>query len=514
MHSLIHTFRRAAAVAPLALALVAGPAHAAKDAASFGFDDVARMARELAARPWQAPPPRLPKELASLGYDRYRDIRFRTDRSLWRDQKLPFELQFFPMGTFYDQPVAMHEIVNGSVREIRFDPALFDTGKNRLDPSVWKGLGFAGFRAHYPINTPQYRDEVIAFLGASYFRAVGRDQRYGASVRGLAVDTALASGEEFPRFTTFWIERPEPTDRELVVHALLDSRRVAGAYRFVVRPGAETVIDVKARLFLREHVTKLGLAPITSMFYFGENQRAPVEDYRPEVHDSDGLLVHSGTGEWIWRPLVNPRRLLVTSFALVNPIGFGLMQRDRDFGHYQDLEARYELRPSIWVEPRGNWGAGRVELVLIPTPDETNDNVVAYWVPETPPSLREPLDVEYRLRFQRDAEARGPQSYVSATRRGHGYTRSADATLGFVIDFEGSALAKLAQDVAIESVVTAVANAEIVENIASRNEVTGGVRVRLRVRRIDDKLPVDLRAFLRSGGNTLSTTWSYIIPPS
>jgi periplasmic glucans biosynthesis protein len=250
------------------------------------------------------------------------------------------------------------------------------------------------------------------------------------------------------------------------------------------------------------------------MFFFGENQRPAQDDYRPEVHDSDGLLIHSGTGEWIWRPLVNPRRLLVTSFSLVNPIGFGLMQRDRDFEHYQDLEARYELRPSIWVEPRGNWGAGRVELVLIPSPDETNDNVVAYWVPDTPPALRAPFDVEYRMRFQRDPETRPPQSGVTATRRGHGYVRGNDATLGFVIDFDGPALRKLSPETTIEAVVTALGNAEVVENIVSRNEVTGGVRVRLRVRRLDDARPVDLRAFLRSSGSTISTTWSYIIPPS
>jgi periplasmic glucans biosynthesis protein len=489
------------------------PALAASAAGAFDFDDVAKRAQQLAERP-QQPPVRVPKELASLGYDRYRDIRFRTDRSVWREQKVAFELQFFPMGMFYDQPVRMHEIVAGVAREIRFDPALFDYGRDPPDPALWRGLNFAGFRAHYPINTPKYRDEVIAFLGASYFRAVGREQRYGASARGLAVDTALASGEEFPRFVEFWIERPEPDARELRIFALLDSRRVTGAYRFTVRPGAETVVDVKARLYLREHVTKLGLAPMTSMFYFGENQRPPQDDYRPEVHDSDGLLIHSGTGEWLWRPLLNPRRLLVTSFALVNPIGFGLMQRDRDFEHYQDLEARYELRPSIWVEPRGNWGAGRVELVLIPSPDETNDNVVAYWVPDAPPALREPFDFEYRMRFQREPETRPPQSWVASTRRGHGYTRGNDPTLGFVLDFEGPALKKLGPEAVIEAIVTAAGNAEIAENIVARNEVTGGVRVRLRIRRLDDAKPVDLRAFLRTGGNTISTTWSYIIPPS
>jgi glucans biosynthesis protein len=495
-----------------ALALLAPSLRAATT--PFGFDDVARRAQELVGKPFQPPGVKLPKELASLSYDAYRDIRFKPDASLWRERKLPFELQFFAMGLFYDQPVRMNEVVDGVSRTIGFDPAWFDTGKNVVSPTAWQGLDFAGFRAHYPLNTPKYKDEVIAFLGASYFRAVGRDQRYGASVRGLAIDTALASGEEFPRFTEFWIERPAANARELVVYALLDSRRATGAYRFVIRPGAETLVDVRARLFLREHVAKLGIAPLTSMFFFAENQRPAHDDYRPEVHDSDGLLIHSGTGEWLWRPLVNPRRLLVTSFALVNPAGFGLMQRDRDFGHYQDLEAHYEMRPSIWVEPRGNWGAGRVELVLIPTPDETNDNVVAYWVPDIAVKPRQPFDVEYRLRFQRDPETSPPLGWPVATRRGHGYTRGNDGTIGFVIDFDGPALRKLTPDAVIEAVVTAMGNAEIVENIVMRNEVTGGARVRLRIKRLDDKQPVDLRAFLRTGNATLSATWSYILPPT
>lgn len=502
---------------PRALAratLLAGSLLASAAAAAFDFEDVARRAAALAEKPYQPATAKLPKDLATLTYDRYRDIRFRTEKSLWRDQKLPFELQFFSMGLFYDQPVRMHEIVDGKATHIRFDPALFDFGANRFDPTTWKGVEFAGFRAHYPINTPKYRDEVIAFLGASYFRAVGKDQRYGASVRALAVDTALASGEEFPRFTDFWIERPDAKAREMVVYALIDSRRVSGAYKFVVRPGPETVVDVTARLFLRENVSKLGIAPMTSMFFFGENQRPPSDDYRPEVHDSDGLLIQSGTGEWLWRPLVNPRRLLVTSFALNNPAGFGLMQRDRDFANYQDLEARYDLRPSVWIEPRGQWGNGRVELVLIPTPDETNDNVVAYWVPDEMPKVRQPFDIEYRMRFQRDPETRPPQSWATASRRGHGYTKGADSTLGFVIDFEGPALKKLSNDAMLEGVVTATSNGEVVENIVARNAVTGGARIRVRVKRVDDSKPVELRAFLRNEGNTISTTWSYIVPPN
>jgi periplasmic glucans biosynthesis protein len=497
---------------PMLLALLVG-AHTGA-AAAFGFDDVARRASDLAAKPYKVPAVTLPKTLQGLSYDQYRDIRFKPAKAVWRNANLPFEVQLFHPGLYYDQPVRISEVVDGAAREIRFDPDLFDYGKNKVDPAGLRGLAFAGFRVHFPINNPKYKDEVLVFQGASYFRALGKDQRYGLSARGLAVDTALASGEEFPRFVEFWIERPDAGAKELTIYGLLDSKRVTGAYRFVLRPGAETVTVVKARLYLRENVTKLGLAPLTSMFMFGENQHSPSRDYRPEVHDSDLLLIQAGTGEWITRPLVNPKRLLVTSFALTNPMGFGLMQRDRAFDNYQDLEARYELRPSAWVEPRGApWGSGRVELVQIPTPDETNDNIVAYWVPDNVPPPRQPLDFEYRVRWQKDNETRPPLAHITQTRRGHGYSKTPDPSVGFVIDFDGPVFKKLPADATIESVVTVDANGELVENHPYRNEATGGWRLRLRVKPIDDKKPVELRAFLRSGTNVLTATWSYILPP-
>jgi glucans biosynthesis protein len=487
---------------------------AAPASRAFDFDDVAQRARELAAAPHKRGPG-LPKELQGLDYDRYRDIRYRPERFLWRDAKLPFELAFFHPGLYFDQPVRLHEVTADGAREIRFDPEAFDYGANKLDPAKLKGLGlgFAGFRVHYPVNTPKYKDEVLVFLGASYFRALGKGQRYGASARGLAIDTALAGGEEFPRFVEFWIERPAPGAKTLTVYALLDSRRAAGAYRFVLRPGTDTVMEVKARLFLREKVGKLALAPLTSMYLFGENQRAPYDDFRPEVHDSDGLSVQTADGEWLWRPLVNPRRLLTTSFGMSNPRGFGLMQRDRDYAHYEDTEVRHELRPSVWVAPRGDWGAGRVELVQIPVPDETNDNIVAYWVPDAPPAPGQPYDFEYRLLWQKDAETRPSQAWVSQTRRGRGYVRKPDDSISFVIDWEGPVFRQLPADAKVEALFTSGENGRILEVNAWPNEVSGGWRSTVRLRRLDDAKPVELRAFLRTAEGAISETWSYILPP-
>ena len=496
-----------------AVSLAACLGIAAGSAGAFNFNDVAQRARELAAKPFKKGAG-LPKALQGLDYEQYRDIRHRPELAHWRNAKTPFELMFFHPGWHFNQPVKLNEIVGQRVSEIRFDPGLFNYGANKIDSRDLRAVGFAGFRVHYPINSPKFKDEVTAFLGASYFRALGRGQRYGLSARGLAIDTALASGEEFPRFVEFWIERPDPNARTLAVYGLLDSPRATGAYRFVLTPGVETMVEVTARVFLRDRVGKLGLAPLTSMFLFGENQRPAGEDYRPEVHDSDGLSIHTGAGEWIWRPLVNPRRLLVTSFQTSDPRGFGLMQRDRDFASYEDLAARPDLRPSAWVEPQGKWGSGRVELVQIPAPDDTNDNIVAYWIPDQGPERGKAYDLAYRVLWQKERETRPPHAWVTQSRRGRGYTRKADGSVAFAVDFRGPAVEKWQGEKPPESLVTLDANARLMEHTLYRNDVTGGWRLNLRLRRLDDNKPLELRALLRNGSTILSETWSYILPPN
>ena len=482
-------------------------------AQAFGFSDVAQRAKQLAAQPYKSPDTRLPQQLQDLGYDKYNAIRFKPERGYWAKDKLPFELQFFHEGEYYNQPVKINEVAPYGVREIHYNPSDFDFGGAQIDPEQFKGLGFSGFRVHYALNNPKLKEEMLVFRGASYFRGVGKGERYGLSARGAAIDTGLLSGEEFPRFSEFWIERPKPGDKALTIYALLDSKRITGAYRYVVKPGDETAMEVTSRIFLRENVSKLGLAPLTSMYLFGENQHPATDDYRNEVHDSDGLSMHSGTGEWIWRPMINPKRLQVTSFGMTNPQGFGLMQRDRSFHDYEDLDLRYEMRPSLWVEPQGQWGAGRVELVNIPSPDETNDNVVAYWVPDNMPQAGQSLDLNYVLRWQGDKDTRPSLSWVMQTRRGRGFTRNPDNSISYVIDFVGPALEKLKADAKVEGIVSVGANGELLERNTVHNDVTNGWRLSLRFRRVDDDKPLELRAYLRSEDSTLSETWSYILPP-
>ena len=478
---------------------------------AFGLDDVDRLARELATRPQVKPSFVLPKALKDLTYDQTRDIRFDPDHALWRADRLPFEIQFFHLGGYFDQPVRVHEVVGDRVREVGFDPAQFNYGANKLDRGQLSKLGFAGLRIHYPLNTPRYKDELAVFLGASYFRLLGKGQRYGASARGLAIDTAERGGEEFPRFEQFWIEKPARGARHLVLYALLDSRRVTGAYRFVIRPGAESVAEVQARLHFREPVAKLGIAPMTSMYLHGENQPGNGDNFRPEVHDSDGLTIASGNGEWIWRPLINPKRLVVTSFAQPMVRGFGLAQRDRAFSSYEDLEARYDLRPTLWVEPTGRWAPGRVELVQIPSPDETNDNIVAYWVPAESPKPGSSLMVSYRLLALKGSERRPPTAWTAQSRRGRGYQPLPEESVKFNVDFEGPALAQLPAGAEVEADVSVV-NGVRQLLVVHPNEVRGGWRMVLQARRTDKDKPMELRAHLKRGKEILSETWSTIVP--
>jgi periplasmic glucans biosynthesis protein len=491
----------------LTIALHAGAAGA------FDFDDVAERAQLQARQPYRDSSRKAPAQLEALSYDQYRDIRFRPDRALWRSDKLPFELMFFHLGKFQKNAVRIDEVTPQGTRHVPYRASDFDYGKNKLSPQSWGDLGFGGFRAHYPLNSSAYKDEVVVFLGASYFRALGAGQRYGLSARGLAIDTVGGQGEEFPAFIRFWVVKPESDATAMTVYALLDSQRATGAYQFDVHPGGETVMDVRARLFLREKVATLGVAPLTSMYFFGENQPHRT-DFRPEVHDSDGLMVATGDGEWIWRPLVNPKQTLATSFSMQQLRGFGLMQRDREFRNYEDSEARYELRPSAWIEPTGSWAPGRVELVQLSTPDETNDNIVAYWVPQELPAPNQPLDFTYRLHWQgMQQEQHPPGAWVTQTRAGRGFAELAEDEQQYIVDFTGPSLAALPADAAVKAVVSAPANGQVMESNAYRLEATGGWRMTVRVKQLDRNQPTELRGFLQSGDDVLSETWSNILPP-
>ncbi|SFC02148.1 glucans biosynthesis protein [Polaromonas sp. OV174] len=505
--------RFAALACAAALVLTTAQAHA------FGLDDVAALASQRAQTPFKEAPHAVPAELARMAYDDYRDIRFKPEGMLWRADKLPYEVNFFHVGRHGDS-VRVHEITSAGVKRTPYDPASFDFGKNKLSPKTWGDIGYGGVRAFSNLNSPTYKDELIVFSGASYFRALGAGQLYGLSARGLAVNTAGPAKEEFPRFTDFWLEKPAVEGGPLTIYALMDSERMTGAYRFDVKPGEQTMTEVRARIYMRptdKPVTTLGIAPLTSMFFFGENQPRP-GDFRPEVHDSDGLMIATddgkGGGEWLWRPLQNPASPLVTSFSMKSLKGFGLMQRDRAFASYEDTEARYELRPSAWVTPLSGFGAGRVELLQFATPDETHDNVAAYWVPEKMPAPGESLELSYQIAWQGKNQQLPPNGWVTQSRRGTGYSKlGADELkqqVQFAIDFAGPALDALPADAKVEAITTAGSNARVLESLAFRNPATGAWRMNLRVQRLNGE-PVELRAFLQHDTHTLTETWTNLI---
>jgi glucans biosynthesis protein len=482
----------------------------------FDFAWLKGQAHYLASGAYQPTKDALPPAITKLSYDQYQSIRFRGDHALWGDAGLEFRLQFFHVGRNFTEPVHIYEVIDGQSREILYDPAMFDWEKSGVDPSVMKDhAGFAGFRVQFVTN---WQADVAAFLGASYFRAVGGDTRqYGLSARALAVDTAFPRPEEFPRFTSFWFERPAKDSGVMTVYALLDSPSIAGAMRFQIAPGGTQVMNIDTALYPRTPVERLGIAPLTSMFFYGENDRRAANDWRPEVHDSDGVSMWTGSGEWIWRPLVNPAKLHFNSYLDDNPRGFGLLQRDRNFDHYQDDGVYYDRRPSLWVEPKlnhqnGGWGKGAVQLVEIPTADETSDNIVVFWNPLDKPKPGQELLFSYRLYWGTKLPFSPPLAQTIATRTGIGGTLGVKRqyfSWHFAVDFAGGELGALAKDAAVEAVVT-TSRGQTEHVTAHYVAEFNGYRALFDVKPTDDSAePIDLRLYLRLAGRPLTETWIY-----
>ena len=485
-------------------------------ARAFDYATLKGQARALAAAPYQAFTGSLPPAVAALDWDQYQSIRFDADHALWADRPLRFQAKFFHLGLFFKKPVRLYELVGGQAQELAYDPAMFDYGKSGLAAAALPpDLGFAGFRLNF--HTDPVRD-VAAFLGASYFRAVGGEWQYGLSARGLAIDTGMQRPEEFPDFVAFYLEQPAPGSNTVVVLALLDSPSVAGAYRFAITPGDTQVMEIDAALYPRKAIERLGIAPCTSMFQHGENDRRMANDWRPEIHDSDGLSLWRGNGEWVWRPLTNPPTLQFNAFADRSPRGFGLVQRDRDFDHYQDDGVFYERRPSLWVEPKADWGEGAVHLVEIPTVDETFDNIVAFWHPAKPVQPGEEMLVGYRLFWGAQPPARPALGHCVATRTGLGGVVGQPRpyfSWRFAVDFAGGGLGELGSDAKVEPVITASRGRTEITSARPLQSINGW-RATFDIKPEDDSTePITLRLYLRRGDEPLTETWLYQwVPPA
>ena len=477
----------------------------------FSLSNVQEIAQKLSQSPYQDTSPPLPKEIDNLDYDAMRDIRWKEEFTLWKDKNLPFQAKFSQRSGYLRNKITIYTISPDGVKPFLYSPNYFNFGRTKLTDPLSSDVGFGAFRIHYAINKPDYLDEAIVFTGPSYFRSLAKNQVYGLSCRGLAVNSGIYGlAEEFPLFTTFWLKQPGPHDTEFTFYALLDSPSVAGAYQFKLRPGTETQADVTATLYFRKPIEHLGIAPLTSMFWFGENTSNHFGDFRPEVHDSDGALIANGQGEWLWRPLENYPDIHFNSFKDENPKGFGLLQRDRNFDHYQDLEVNYQLRPSCWVEPLGTWSKGTVNLIQLPIPDETIDNVVLYWQPEKAPVAGDKMDVSYRLHWFMDDPKLPPLARVSATRINHPTRLFPNPRI--ILDFIGPGIDSLADKDLPHPIVSATSEVPITDVQLIRNPQTHSLRVSFV---IPDKDKVtELRCQLQSvDGKPFSEVWTYTWHP-
>lgn len=486
---------------------------AAATPAAFGFEDVQQRARDLAAEPFDDRAIHLEDWLQQFDYDDYREIEYRREKALWEGTDVPFRVQFFHRGGIFPNPVKVHVIREGGVEDFKFDPDLFNYRALEIEGQVPEGLGFAGFKALTPLNADHF-DEVLSFLGASYFRALGKGTVYGLSSRGLAINSSKWGHEEFPWFREFWLEAPTAEGEPLRAYALLDSQSLTGAYRFELRPGDPTTLDVKLTLYVRKDVEELGLAPLTSMYLFGETDPWPAGvDFRPEVHDSDGLAIHYAHGERLWRPLQNPKESLPSEFPVeAAPRGFGLMQRDRDFGNYHDLEAVYQRRPSCWIEPLEGFGAGKVKLLELSSNSEANDSTVSYFVPAEPVKAGQTLNFAYRMHWGGEA--------ADALSQGGGYVVSSrpsqspenpDGATRFVLEFAGPALASLDPSASVSADLT-VDGGETGPAVVQHNPYAGTWRLFFDVTPSGSE-PAAIRVYLKDGEHVLGETWSFRCVP-
>ena len=404
------------------------------DGSTFDNAWLVKEASRLASSKYVSPASELPGGFDSLTYDQYRDIRFKEESRVWRDENLQFQLDVLPVGFYFTKAVHIGVVSEGKVTPIVSAPGMFRLALLYLRYQKVLLCPLRDFVYETRSTTPVSGMSFWCFRVPPISVLLPRHNCTACPTRGLSINTATAQGEEFPDFAAgFWIEKPAPAANSIVIHALLDGPSVTGAYRFTVRPGVETVVDVEATIFARADLTNFGLGPLTTMFLFDNTNRQKFDDFRPAVHNYNGLQMLSGAGEWIWRPLANPVELQVSAFVDNGIRGFGLIQRSVKFSDFEDLEARYERRPSLWVEPVGDWGKGPVQLVEIPTMLETSDNIVAFWKPNDPLQAGNSLAFSYRLRWGNGPGDEEELARVNYSRMGLSFDKQ---RLLFILDFD------------------------------------------------------------------------------
>jgi periplasmic glucans biosynthesis protein len=491
--------------------------------APFSFDMLKALAKDLAAKPYVEPPRPNPEIVRRIDYDAHGRLKYRPEHALYANGPGVYPITFMHVGQYFQKTVRMHAVTDGQAREILYDPALFDMPPDSvarsLDPQPSAFAGFWIRESKLQVTDRgdwKQREPFATFLGASYFRAIGEEGQVGMSARGVALFPEPGAQEDFPDFVAHWFEPALAEGEPVTVYSLLDGPSLAGAFRFLITRTAGVVMDIEAEVTLRRDVHRLGLAALTSMYWFSETAKPFLMDWRPEVHDSDGLAMWTGAGERIWRPLNNPPRVMTSTFSDENPRGFGLLQRDRNFDHYQD-GVRYEDRPSTWVEPKGDWGKGAVQLVEIPTDDEIHDNIVAYWLPAEPPRAGSTTSLAYRLNWRDGEDFPRNLARCVATRLGRGGQPGLPRPQGvrkFLLEFLGGPLADVPYGATVEPVLWASRGTfSYVLTEAVPSDVRGHWRAQFDLTAQGPE-PVDMRCYLRSGGEVMSETWLYQYHPT
>ena len=511
-------FLNSAAFVGAVSSLGVGTAFAARDrielgeAVPFSFDELVAIAKDLAAADYQEPEIRHPDILETIDYDAFQQIVFKRELGLGEGTNVNFPVQLFHLGRYFKAPVKIHWLEQGRARKVLYHPDYFTFGDTGLDEKLPDDLGFAGFRLQ---DGQDAQTDWLALLGGAYFRSSGELSQYGLSARAAAIDTALPTPEEFPAFTAFWLQPGTVKGDEFTIYALMDGPSITGALSMVCKKAGTVQQDIQARFFARKDIKRMGIAPLTSMFWFGEHNRHQARDWRPEIHDSDGLAMWTGAGERLWRPLNNPSSVMTNSFVDDNPKGFGLLQRDRAFHNYEDDGVFYDRRPSVWIEPLGDWGKGAVQLVEIPTDDEIHDNIVMYWLPDQPVKAGSEWTFDYRLFWNADEPY--PSSSVAKvihTRLGNGGVPGQPRPEGikkFVIDFAGSPLENVEKLDDVQAVISA-SKGEISNDYALQVVGTKNWRAFFDLE-VEGNDPVNLRLYLQLGDKTLTETWLYQYHP-
>lgn len=480
------------------------PGIAADEGAAFSWDGLKAQAQALSKKNYAPPDRAIASALAKLDYDQYRNINFQHDKAFWKGEPFPFELELFHSGYLYKEPVDVHIVSGDKATRLAYDRSLFNFGPAEKQVPIPENSGYSGFRLHAPMHRPDSYEEFAVFQGASYFRSRAKGQFYGLSARGLAINTVQPGGEEFPAFRAFWIEKPEPGSETLTAYALLDSKSVTGAYRFRISRSVDTVMEIESELYPRRELTHAGIAPFSSMFFYSPADPTKWDDFRPRVHDSDGLLMQSGAGDWIWRPLVTARHILYSAFADRSPRGFGLMQRDRNYELYQDITAGYEKRASAWVEPLSDWGEGSVDLVELPTNNEYADNIVAFWRPKDPMQPGKSYNYRYKLSWVWHVPVKRHVARVIRTLSGKGIP---PGSRYIVIDFAGGDLYAEANEEYWDYDVSASGGA-ITAYTVTPNPFIDGKRIAIEFHPEGDET-ADLSFQISQFGKPLTERWVY-----